>query len=370
MKIINNYNDFIVDIILEKIKNKELKLYITPKLKKILFRIDHDIARALIHNHESGEGEFKITVLDIDDDEKNFDKFIVSQSNKVYDEYNRLINLSKNTTGVDYPIDSINKYLYDRVIPNEIMSKNRLPMRIGSLVGRLYGDRFPNAGKSDNSVTKFVELVVGQRTKESGLFNIVKGDDIIKYYNESNYEKVSGTLGGSCMRYRECSKFMEFYAKNDNKINMLVLLSPDDPNKIIGRALIWYLDQPENKIFMDRIYTIYPSDVDKFKNYAKNNGWLYKTRQDASYDAEIHDTVTEQSSRIILGVDGLKTSSSYPYIDTLKFFNISNNSLTNDKNSNYDYLMESTRGGYYKNRTEFIYDERTDSIIDEDDRPG
>ena len=55
---------------------------------------------------------------------------------------------------------------------------------------------------------------------------------------------------------------------------LVIYKSDDDTDKILGRALLWKLR--DGKRFMDRIYTANDSDVQLFKDYAKENGWYTK----------------------------------------------------------------------------------------------
>ena len=70
-------------------------------------------------------------------------------------------------------------------------------------------------------------------------FKIVKGYDIIKYFDEKNYSynAVLGTrLGDSCMRYSFCKDYIEFYAINEDNVSLLILMEND---KIKG-SMYWY----------------------------------------------------------------------------------------------------------------------------------
>lgn len=169
-------------------------------------------------------------------------------------------------------------------------------------------------------------------------FALVSGELIRAYYNEGNYCKYGGgTLWNSCMRYPKCQGYLDIYVKNPDKVQLLVLMSED---KIKARALVWKLDPPEPKgffgklanrfnnavhpdrFFMDRIYTIRDSDVNLFINYAKKNGWYYKSKQ-------ISD------ARYIVGEDVVKCTLNnwnfvnYPYMDTMHLLT-DNGVLTND----------------------------------------
>lgn len=100
------------------------------------------------------------------------------------------------------------------------------------------------------------------------IFKIVKGKDIIKYYNEINNE-IGGTLSNSCMRYSGCSKFFDVYVDH---CKMLILLNPKT-DKILGRAILWNINE---EIYMDRVYYSKDYILNSFINYAEDNNWWYR----------------------------------------------------------------------------------------------
>jgi hypothetical protein len=138
-------------------------------------------------------------------------------------------------------------------------------------------------------------------------FDIITGDDIAKWYRCENYQSQSGSLGNSCMRSKRGSYF-DLYSKNPEVCSLVILYSNDGKisggkwvsQKIVGRALLWKLD--DGRVFLDRIYTIRDYDIEKYKAYARHQGW------------------------ITIGSSGKKKCSLkrvdfdyYPYVDTLRF---------------------------------------------------
>ena len=55
MGLLNNYNDYILDKLMESIKNDEIVLVISPELSSYLKDIDHPIAKHLLYyeNHNT-----------------------------------------------------------------------------------------------------------------------------------------------------------------------------------------------------------------------------------------------------------------------------------------------------------------------------
>jgi hypothetical protein len=178
-------------------------------------------------------------------------------------------------------------------------------------------------------------------------FEIVSGDDIKKYYNEESYYQTgSGTLGTSCMRYSRCEEYLNIYSENPDQVSLIIIKSLDDSEKIIGRAILW-TDSKDRK-FMDRTYVIDHSNVILFIEYAIKNGYYYKRNQTYSDDTQImfNGLAISTSDSIIkvkLEVGG--TFDSYPYCDTLKYYNTETSIITNDSDGSYNSTLTDTDGG-------------------------
>ena len=109
-----------------------------------------------------------------------------------------------------------------------------------------------NSHATASIIKKFNNAVKSKRENIFKDFKIVKDEDIRKYYLYESYESDNHTLGGSCMRYEKCQKYLDIYVKNPEVCQLLILKSDDDKDKIKGRALIWKLTNGE--YYMDRIY--------------------------------------------------------------------------------------------------------------------
>jgi hypothetical protein len=184
-------------------------------------------------------------------------------------------------------------------------------------------------------------------------FEIVKGEDIRKWYLRNNYEKEEGTLGSSCMRYEKCQKYLDIYVENDN-VSLIILKSKTDNEKIIGRAILWdatLVNKPNETDdadikFMDRIYIIDSADTEFFIQFAIKNGFYYKKRQDYSTTPLIFNNIelSDNESLIEVSVNSVDYNY-YPYMDTVKFYTEASGILTNDDDMSYDYELTSTDGG-------------------------
>ena len=95
---------------------------------------------------------------------------------------------------------------------------------------------------------------------------MVQGESIAYWYNYKNYLDRSGSLGNSCMSNVD-DEYFDIYMSNSDVCKLLILKSQENPNKIVGRALLWTLTGGEK--YLDRIYTIKDSDIELFKDYAK-----------------------------------------------------------------------------------------------------
>jgi len=145
---------------------------------------------------------------------------------------------------------------------------------------------------------------------------LVKGDDIKKWYNGDNYDKYDGTLGSSCMRYSVCQDFFEIYTNNEDIVSLLILKN-DGGNKIKARSIIWklsyFVDRPD-VTFMDRVYTNDSSDVQLFIEYANKNGFAYKNNLGGyTFNGEnLYGKLSVTLKPI--------SHENYPYMDTLKYY--------------------------------------------------
>ena len=178
-------------------------------------------------------------------------------------------------------------------------------------------------------------------------FEVVKGNKIAELYHYDNYlEPDTGDLGNSCMK-RKPSWYFGIYTQNSSVCSLLVLKSSIDPTKIVGRALVWNLSEPDI-IFMDRVYTNKPSQVELFREYAKSKGWYYKKKNDNSSSPE---TISPQGETKVW--DELRVRikalayTGYPYVDTLKYLHEGNKLIYLSTDSDgHDKLLEDTDGNW------------------------
>ncbi len=221
------------------------------------------------------------------------------------------------------------------------LNKSRNPIKVGRLVKRLLQiGGYPTTDKQIEDFVNQYKATFQILKDKYRNFKMVEGDILPSYYSEDSYVSTAGSLGNSCMKYKSCQSYFKLYTENPQQIKMLILLDPLS-EKIKGRALIWSCelisDNNEKITFMDRIYTNEDSDVIQFTNYATENGWYYKQVQQSTelFNLEGKDTV--QDATLFLSVNTCESEWEFPYLDTFKYLNPSNNQLSNKKHAISDY---------------------------------
>ena len=221
---------------------------------------------------------------------------------------------------------------------------NRSCIKIGKAVKVIFGDEFPINHpkgapeiKPKVDIESFVNMFKSERDKNKNYerFELVKGSDIKYWYNQKNYSRFiqeDTTLAKSCLRYEEYGKFLQMYVDNPQLVNMLIL--KDDAERLRARALVWYLTYPEGRIYMERIYTINDADVELYKKYAREQGWLYKSRQTYGYHHNIVDGKNGEEynwENFIMKVQlKHKPVKYHPYLDTLCVYNPETGIISNE----------------------------------------
>jgi hypothetical protein len=228
----------------------------------------------------------------------------------------------------------------------------RIKIKIGRFIRKFLTEfSIKNFKVNDVDIEKFVNLYKSYFSRDISKLKIVEGEEILKYYLEDNYHTPNGNRSGSiwnsCMRQRERNKFMTLYTKNPDKVKMLVFFSDDD--KVRARALLWedvrdHEDSKKQYKFMDRIYYYYDHDINFFKDWAKENGYLCKWEQSAKTEM-LFDDGTESPVRkqlyVLLDDHNLYY---YPYLDTFKFFSFDKGRFSNSQSYNYDYTLVQSNG--------------------------
>jgi len=200
-------------------------------------------------------------------------------------------------------------------------------------------------------VTKFKSVVDAERVKDDRV-RVVKGVEIVKWYDESTYAYPrGGTLWNSCMRHDYCSRYFDIYVKNEN-VSLVILL--DDEEKLVARALLW--DNVEEgggtgKRYLDRIYYLKEENKVFLNEWAKNN-----LKIDLNYQNVI--------SNMSVKMDNLSFSQ-YPYVDTFRYCNEKESKLYSYDDDDYNMVFDRTDGGY-RGSTK-VWSEYLQTYLDDDD---
>jgi hypothetical protein len=229
----------------------------------------------------------------------------------------------------------------------DVWTKSRQEVRIGRAIRALLN--VSGEKVLDKDLEVFVnqwKATIDKMNDRFQYFDVVDGEDIGHWYNYKNYYARSGTLGSSCMS-NVSNRYFDIYMSNPDVCKLIILKSIEDDTKIMGRALLWTLS--DGKQFVDRIYTINDSDVQLFRDYAKENGWYAKYYNGSSDSSRVFDPQTSQMVDLGTITVNIKTGeyNGYPYLDTLKYFNPSKGTLSTQ--NTYDcYTLESTDGEMYR----------------------
>jgi hypothetical protein len=206
----------------------------------------------------------------------------------------------------------------------------------------------------ESFVTKY-KSILNIRKDALSRFSIVKGEDIRKYYHKSTYNREEYSLGGSCMRYDKCQKYLDIYVENPEACELVIFKTPlsvsGEEDKITGRALLW--TDKEGRKIMDRIYVSNSPDEAIFIEFAKKNGFLYKSKQDNDESTSFMEGEKEVKDAIYIYLKQGEYRY-YPYMDTFKFFKVNHRevadpekrvSVLTNHDGRWDYKLEETDGG-------------------------
>lgn len=233
-------------------------------------------------------------------------------------------------------------------------SDNRNSKKVGRFVYSLFGDTISTVD-IENFVNEY-KSVIHTRTLRRN-FRIVEGEEIRKWYLAGNYATGGGNLKSSCMRHNFCQRFFDIYTNNPNKIKLLILLD-ETKEKILGRALLWVLDDPTGVIFMDRVYFSNDYILNMFISHAIRNNWYYKPENINNIYYVMHNNKMQKLTMVVnLNKEDF---SSYPFIDNLGFYDPKLHILSNDpkyfkslgSNKYYDLC---SHVGEYEVRTDFDF---------------
>jgi hypothetical protein len=291
-------------------KIKEFTLFISKDLIDILNMMESVVARTLMNNN------YKIlsqqTFLDVNPNVNNETPTITSLSSSkiAYLAAKEGINLND----INLLKDKKNIFW---------TTTSRTEIRISVICQELFGDFFTPSIIED-FVNEFKHII--NRGNIYDNFTVIKGEKIKEIYmnRNGNIHDMTGKIKDSCMIGKD-SSILDLYCVNPDKVGLLVLKDPNNPKRILGRALLWEnLLKPKGRTFMDRIYCIKEELNLIFIEYAIKNDWLYKPKKEQNFYTV--DEYMDGYNRVReAGISTKITSGDYPkypYMDTLKFYSI------------------------------------------------
>lgn len=285
--------------------------------------------------------------------------FLNGESTYIIDEGNYVKRFS------DDMVSFLPKSKYEK--ESNIWESSRVSVKIGRFIRKFINEiSLDKFNISDREIEDFVNMYKSYFSRDVSKLLIVSGDDIMKYYLDENYHVTRngrcGTLWNSCMRQSERNIFMKLYAIND--VKMLVFMSDD--NKVRARALLWdcvYDNKGNIHKVMDRIYYTYDHDINFFKDWAVENGYIFRFEQNSKselYFDKGNGSAVALELHVKLPNCNIKY---YPYLDTFKYFNIHRKTFSNNINSNYDYTLVQSDGSLYKQ----VQQEQDELVPSDDD---
>lgn len=244
-------------------------------------------------------------------------------------------------------------------------NSSRTVLKVGRLINKLVPEKVSTRhGLTDSNIESFVNSYKSWFDMSNIELKVVGGEEIRKWYLESNYFRPNGntlgTLWNSCMRYNDRQKYLDMYCVNPDVKMLVILTNVNGEQKVRCRAILWDKvevlkangDIPKEIKVMDRIYSLFDSDVHIMKRWAEENGYIPKWEQN-SKSHQIFDIKGEAqiiNSKILL--DNFKLRS-YPYLDTFPYFNNETGELYNTEfNPNWIYKLVQADGTLERVREE------------------
>jgi hypothetical protein len=372
-----NFKDFFEDRLLENLVN-ESALYFVKDFKNTLYKLSlkSKIAKDLI-DVEYTDVEPDMTIISLGDEPGKIKFMQINNFTRAMEKgYQKLLGDSTIPEHLQKTIDQlVNKvksanmsqsdvnYLYNSPDFGIKNSPSRNQVDLGRLVNKIFPGKYTDKEREE-FVNQFKAAVL-DTSENAPKFELVTGDEIIKWYNVSKYKSVSGSLGDSCMRYSRCSDYFGIYTENPEVCQLLIL---KEGEKILGRALVWKLEPNDAEVdyLVDRVYTVDDATKILFDNWADERGYLrrYSFSQDAIRVFVLKGEVIKEDINVKLENWEFKK---YPYMDTFKKLETETGLLyNNDDDSDPGfYILTDTHGGYQD--TSGVWSSYYDETIPQDE---
>ena len=194
----------------------------------------------------------------------------------------------------------------------------RQEMKIGRFIKNLVGDKMSilKIEKFVNYYKAYVDIILNNSNME-----LVEGEEIRYWYLGNNYTNLDkGTLSKSCMKYKKNQPIFDIYVKNPQVCKLLIKKDKDD--KLLARALVW---KTNKGTFLDRVYYVNDNDQNLFYLYAKKKDWKY-------FNTINYLTVQLKWCKG-------KKAKKFPYMDTFRYLDIKEKTLSSDDDNHYDLKL-------------------------------
>lgn len=234
------------------------------------------------------------------------------------------------------------KFNPDDLTMSYINKNRRVVMKPGRLLvkfGKMYDIDYQDSDK-----IKRLQMELTICTDDRYKFEIVTGNDILKYYHHSKIADVqTNSLSNSCMKHDKCTNYLKMYLDIPD-IKMLILRD-DIEDKIIGRALLFNSTTGEK--VMDRIYGTEKTYL-RYKNWAIKSGYWRKERQ--THDNQMSWVSPEGKPHVkkfSIKCD-VRNYTQWPYLDSFLYAlddGTLTNRLLNDDSDKYIGKLRSIDGG-------------------------
>lgn len=188
---------------------------------------------------------------------------------------------------------------------------------------------------------------------EGKRFRLVKGEHIRIYYGYETYSRDGSSdndiLNLSELRKPNYASHLDIFVKNPDSCQMLILYNED--GTIDGRSLIWKLSSSSVSgatHFQDRIYFINNRTKRAFKKWAENRNMILDSGRGVpatSLDSVLWSTRIEENNPnlIFMNVELSYIPEKFPWMDTFKYLDGSNNTLSN-------FIISDRPSEFYKSK--------------------
>ena len=334
----------------------EAHIYFDDYLVDTLSEIDNPIAKRLLDLHKKQQDTDIAFAMQGKKGKVNIITYKKAAETLRKKEDDVFINDVADDVDADKPIDDEwQTKVFNFLRDNKAMTASKISRLVNTLFPKEYED-----AEGQKTLRDLIDKY-GSLTDDTMKFEVVKGDDIKKWYLEDNYETTKGDLGGSCMRHDHCQTYFDIYTKNPEVISLLICLGAK--GTLIGRALIWNLaDSNDPSQLMDRIYFRDESVKEKFISYAEDNDMAYKPGRGLT-NIVWRGERFKKSPKVKL--DEWEFDE-YPYMDTFAKLDIEDGFLYNSEDrAEGFYILTSTDGGYHER--EIVWSTYEDQEIDEEE---